>query len=119
MLLTCLVNDCRNAKSHEARDDLLLDIDILSSLLFPSASLFIVVKLLYIVSPRVGVLLYSDSPRSFDFDLELSINNIANFNSIQHNTILNTILKQSFGIIFLDCKSSGSRLLLTNFNDIA
>ena len=63
-------NDCLNAKSHDANEDLLLDIEILSSLLLPSVSLFIVVKLLYIVSFLLGPLLYSDSPRSFDLDLK-------------------------------------------------
>lgn len=70
MVLTCLLNDCRNAKSHDASDDRLLDIDTLSSLLLLSVSLLIVVKLLYIVSLRLGTLLYSDSPRSFDLDLK-------------------------------------------------
>lgn len=69
-ILTCLWNDCLNAKSHDANEDLLLDIEILSSLLLPSASLFIVVKLLYMVSFLLGPLLYSDSPRSFDLDLK-------------------------------------------------
>lgn len=71
IILTCLLNDCRNAKSHDANDDRLLDIDTVSSLLLPSVSLLITVKLLYIVSLRLGVLLYSDSPRSFDLDLEM------------------------------------------------
>jgi hypothetical protein len=69
-VLTCLLNDWRNAKSHDANDDRLLEIDTLSSLLLPSVSLLIVVKLLYIVSLRLGTLLYSDSPRSFDLDLQ-------------------------------------------------
>lgn len=71
IILTCLLNDCRNAKSHDANDDRLLDIDTVSSLLLPSVSLLITVKLLYIVSLRLGALLYSDSPRSFDLDLEM------------------------------------------------
>lgn len=70
MILT-LLNDCRNAKSHDANDDRLLDIDTVSSLLLPSVSLLITVKLLYIVSLRLGALLYSDSPRSFDLDLKM------------------------------------------------
>lgn len=71
IILTCLLNDCRNAKSHDANDDRLLEIDTVSSLLLPSVSLLITVKLLYIVSLRLGVLLYSDSPRSFDLDLKM------------------------------------------------
>lgn len=70
-MLTCLLNDCRSAKSHDANDDRLLDIDTLSSLLLPSVSRLITVKLLYIVSLRLGTLLYSVSPRSFDLDLKI------------------------------------------------
>lgn len=76
IILTCLLNDCRNAKSHDANDDRLLEIDTVSSLLLPSVSLLITVKLLYIVSLRLGVLLYSDSPRSFDLDLKMQWNKI-------------------------------------------